>query len=82
MKKTSIHSTQFGKFAAGLVADSQGFVEIHDSSRYAAATDETLHDWCESRSTAVRNAARAELAQRQIQQWRERDEWGMAKAAR
>lgn len=74
MKKASIHASQFGKFATGFEADSQGFATIHDSPRYSVATNDQIHDWCESRSTAVRNAARAELAKRQIQQWRERDE--------
>jgi hypothetical protein len=71
MKTKQFHISNLGSFSGGLVADTQGFVTIHDSQRYDSASDDQLTEWSENgRSLAIRNAAQAELNERQLQQWR------------
>jgi len=70
MKTTKFHVSNLGKFRAGVVADDCGYVRCHDSPRYDTATDDQLADWRENgRSLAVRNAAGAEMCNRQIAEY-------------
>lgn len=69
MKTTTYHVSNMGRFNSGLQSDSMGYVTIHDSERYALASDEQLEHWCESRIRAVRNAARTEINNRQLTDW-------------
>ena len=70
MKTTKFHITNLGKFHAGVVADDNGYVHCHASPRYNVATDDQLADWREnSRALAVRNAAGAEMCNRQIAEY-------------
>lgn len=71
MKTKKFHISNMGKFSGGLVADTQGYVTAHDSDRYATATADQLAEWAENgRTLAIRNAARCELNERSLAQWR------------
>ena len=59
-----------GSYGAGLPTNSNGYVTIHDSPRYAKATDEQLAEWAKSRTQAVRAAALTEQAERGLREWR------------
>jgi hypothetical protein len=70
MATKEFHVSNLGSFGGGLVTDSAGYVTIHDSKRYAAATTEQLRDWAENgRTQAIRNAAQCELNERAIRNW-------------
>jgi hypothetical protein len=61
-----------GSFGGGLVADNQGYVTIHDSTRYGKAQLEQLTAWAENgRTQAIRNAAQCELNERKLHEWRD-----------
>jgi len=70
MKINTFHISNFGSFSGGLEADTQGFVEYHVSERYEKANMEKLQEWAGSRTKAVRNAATAEIGNRQLNTWR------------
>lgn len=72
MKTKHFHPTNFGSMGGPWQVDRDGYVEYHASDRYAAATDEQLHQWLRSRLKAVRNAAAAEIANRRLDDWRDR----------
>lgn len=73
MKTTSYHISNLGRFASRVIADSLGYVKIHDSDRYASASKSQLREWRENgRTLAVRNAAATELANRAIAKWQAR----------
>jgi hypothetical protein len=70
MKTKSYHHTALGSYTpAGATRDGQGYVTYHDSPRYAAATEDQLDAWSESRTTPVRNAALTEIAERALKVW-------------
>jgi hypothetical protein len=71
MKTKSFHSSNMGSYGAGLPTNSNGYVTIHDSPRYAKATEEQLAEWAESRTHAVRAAALTEQAERGLREWRQ-----------
>ena len=64
------HISNFGSFAPNGVNCIDGFVTIHDSTRYVEASEEQLHKWTNSRLNAVRDAALTELANRALENWR------------
>lgn len=70
MKTTTYHISNFGNMAPSGVDCVDGYVTIHESTRYSAATVQQLHTWTTSRLPAVRDAALTELANRNVQQWR------------
>ena len=71
MKTKSYHYTALGSYTpAEATRDSQGYITYHVSPRYAKATTEQLEKWSESRTTAVRNAAVTEIAERALAVWR------------
>ena len=69
MKTKSFHVSNMGSYGAGLPTDRDGYVTIHDSPRYAKATDEKLAGLAESRMEAVRAAALTEQAERGLREW-------------
>jgi hypothetical protein len=69
MKTRSYHISNLGSYAPSHIADNNGYVTYHDSDRYGKATDEQLEEWAESRTTAVRNAAITEQAERKLAEW-------------
>lgn len=72
MKTKSYHVSNFGSFGGGVVADTEGYVTIHDSQRYVKASDGQLAEWAESgRTLAVRNAAQTEVNERRLNEWRD-----------
>lgn len=70
MKTKTYHISNFGNFRPRVAADTQGYVTVHDSPRYGAATDEQLGEWLESPMAAVRHAAATEVAERSLNEWR------------
>ena len=71
MKTRSFHISNFGSFAPAVTTDTEGYVTIHDSPRYGAASDEQLESWSSNgRTEAVRNAAATEIAERRLNEWR------------
>lgn len=74
MKTKSYHVSNFGSFGGGVVADTEGYVTIHDSPRYAKASDDQLAEWAESgRTLAIRNAAQTEINERRLNEWRDKN---------
>ena len=71
MKYKIYHISNFGSFAPQGVSEENGYVKYHDSPRYDNANFEQLNDWAESRISLVRNAALTEIAERNVQSWRE-----------
>lgn len=69
MKTKSFHASNMGSFGGCLPTDSQGYVTIHDSPRYARATDDQLAEWTESKMKAVCAAALTEQANRNLRDW-------------
>lgn len=75
MKKSSTHISNFGKFAP-IGANDNGYIEYHDSKRYARASIAQLEEWeADAKMQIVRNAARIELANRRIRDWNEKSEY-------
>jgi hypothetical protein len=73
MQTKSFHITNLGSFSGGLVADTEGYVTIHDSERYGKADMAQLQEWAENGKTqAVRNAAQTEINERALAKWRDR----------
>jgi hypothetical protein len=70
MKTKTYHITNFGSFAPSGVDAVDGYVTIHDSARYAEASEEELGAWENSKLSAVRHAALTERAQRLLDRWR------------
>ncbi len=70
MKTKTYHITNLGSFAPRGCAGRDGYVIYHDSPRYRNATYEQLAEWSESKTKAVRNAAKTELAERALNIWR------------
>lgn len=71
MKTSITHVSNFGSFRPfGIVTGWNGYVEYHDSSRYAKASDGRLLKWLESPCSLIRNAAAIELAERGLEKWR------------
>ena len=70
MKTRTYHISNFGSFAPAGVDCVDGYVTIHESTRYSTATVEQLNTWTTSRFSAVRDAALTELADRAIEDWR------------
>ena len=56
-------------------ANFNGYIEYHDSPRYAKASIAQLEEWAIARIKIVRNAARIELANRKIRAWNEKSEY-------
>ena len=75
MKKSSTHKSNFGGFAP-IGANVNGYIEYHDSPRYARASLAQLEEWeSDAKMLIVRNAARIELANRKIRAWNEKSEY-------
>lgn len=70
MKTKTFHATNMGRFAPTYLADNNGYITIHDSTRYQQAKDQELAEWRRSSVPAIRAAAIVELAEREIQRWR------------
>jgi hypothetical protein len=70
MKTKTFHATNMGRFAPTYLADGNGYITIHDSTRYQQAKDQELAEWRRSSVPAIRAAAIVELAEREIQRWR------------
>lgn len=71
MKTTAYHVSNLGGYAPSEYADSTGYIEMHDSLRYADADTDQLTEWLEeSRYKVVRAAAATELACRELDKWR------------
>jgi hypothetical protein len=70
VRTKTYHISNFGSMAPSGVDCVDGYVTIHDSTRYSDATVAQLHTWTTSRLPAVRDAALTELANRSVQQWR------------
>lgn len=70
MKIKSYHVSNLGSFAPRECAGNDGYVVYHDSPRYRTATEEQLASWSESRIKPVRNAAKTEIAERALSEWR------------
>jgi predicted NBD/HSP70 family sugar kinase len=70
MKKRSFHHTNMGAYAPTAYADTDGYITIHASERYAKASDAQLQTWLDSRVKYIRAAAATEIAERKLQQWR------------
>ena len=70
MKTRTFHATNMGRFAPTYLADNNGYITIHDSTRYQQAKDQELAEWRRSSVPAIRAAAIVELAEREIQRWR------------
>jgi hypothetical protein len=73
MKTKTFHASNFGSYSGGLATDSEGYVTYHDDPAYAAMTDGELQTICDdsSKPTAVRNAAQAEVNERELAAWRD-----------
>lgn len=72
MKTKSYHVSNFGAFGGGVVADTEGYVTIHDSQRYATASEGQLAEWAKSgRTLAIRNAAQTEINERRLRDWQQ-----------
>lgn len=71
MRIAQYHVSNLGRFAgdARQYADAEGYVRIHDSSRYEAASMDQLYSWLDSRNRLVQAAAATELAGRRIIKW-------------
>jgi hypothetical protein len=65
MKTTSTHTSKLTAFRH-LEANSDGFVRMHESGRYAAADDDRLAFWAAEGSLPVRNAAHDEIYRRKV----------------
>lgn len=70
VKTKTYHISNFGSMTPAGVDCVDGYVTIHDSTRYSDATVQQLHTWTTSRLPAVRDAALTELANREVQNWR------------
>jgi len=70
VKTKTYHISNFGNMAPSGVDCVDGYVTIHDSTRYSDATVQQLHTWTTSRLPAVRDAALTELADRDLEEWR------------
>lgn len=70
MKTKTYHVMNLGCFAPVGLADAEGYVTYHDSPRYAKASEAKLREWEGSRVAAVRAAAVTEIAERDLQRWR------------
>ena len=70
MRTKTFHATNMGRFAPTYLADNNGYITIHDSTRYQQAKDQELAEWRRSSVPAIRAAAIVELAEREIQRWR------------
>jgi len=70
MKTKTFHVTNMGRFGPTYLADNDGYITVHDSTRYEQAGDQQLAEWRRSSVPSVRAAAIVELAQREIQRWR------------
>lgn len=71
MKVKTYHISNFGSLAPRGVSQENGYVKYHDSPRYSDSNLEQLHDWANSNNYLIRNAARTELAERNVQTWQE-----------
>jgi hypothetical protein len=65
MKTTSTHTSNLAAFRH-LEVNSDGFVRMHQSGRYAAADDDRLACWARTGSLPVRNAAQDEIYRRKV----------------
>ena len=75
MRKSSTHKSNFGSFAP-IGANANGWIEYHESARYARASIAQLEEWeADAKMLIVRNAARIELANRKIFAWNEKSEY-------
>lgn len=71
MKTKTFHVSNFGSFAGGLVADQEGYVTYHASDRYGKASDAQIAELAATgRTLAIRNAAQAEINERELNKWR------------
>lgn len=70
MTKSKTHISNFGNAQPQATADREGYIEYHNSSRYAAATDSQLSKWLEDANVLVKNAAAIEIAERELNMWR------------
>lgn len=69
MKTRFSHISTFGSFRPQCPRDSEGYIEYHDSTRYAKATPAQLNEWAASRFALIRNAVALERARRALEQW-------------
>jgi len=72
MKTKKYYANNLGMFSPSSKQDFEGYVEIHDSSRYSKASSEELEIYCQSRLALVRNAARLEFAERRLSDWQQK----------
>ena len=70
MKTKKCHVSNFGCYAP-TGADFAGYLTYHDSPRYIDAPPDQLEAWTRSPLGAVRAAARIEIAERQLANWRQ-----------
>jgi hypothetical protein len=73
--KLRFHESNLGMFAPDGLADSEGYITIHDSYTYREMSRHELHRIaslsCERCDSLVRAAALVELAERDLEEWRE-----------
>jgi hypothetical protein len=73
MKTRTYHISNLGSFSPACPSDGQGYITVHDSPRYASASEGQLRDWSEnSRYAAIRVAAATEIAERALEEWRKK----------
>lgn len=70
MKTKRFHGNNLGQFQPRGLADTEGYITIHDSPVYGEASESELNEFANSRSALVRAAALVELAERAIREWR------------
>ena len=71
LKTRSFHASNMGSFSPTYLADQDGYITIHDSPRYKKASEAQLAEWRKSRAWVIKAAAIVELAEREIQRWRD-----------
>jgi hypothetical protein len=69
------HKSNLGMFAPAGLADAEGYITVDDSWVYREMTNADLHRIaslsCERCDSLVRAAALVELAERDLEEWRE-----------
>jgi len=72
MKVLKFHQSSLGMFAPAGLADVEGYITIHDSFVYREMSRHELHlAACPPCQDIVRAAALVELAERDLELWRE-----------
>ena len=70
MTKSKTHISNFGNAHPQAAANREGYIEYHNSGRYASATDSQLDKWLQDPNVFVKNAAAIEIAERELNVWR------------